>query len=299
MKKATFIRKGGGILFLLIITLFGSAFIYKKGSKRNSDDLHDIRSSINYQKKNFVIYDGIRQANKPNLGKYGIKSINIIYEDSLLDKGVINYKKLDHEIWKASKNTDPICLDIESWDLRDSKYKTNGNKYITVYKYFKKKLPGRKIGYYGMLPYRDLYLYNQRSGANHLKRINYVEQWNAMNNNIAYITRGNDLAFPSFYARNKSMELWKWVTMKQIERLKKTDPDVPVYGFIWPQYWSKEFLSSDDWRFQLETLYQLCDGVVIWGPSKNIDDRKPISWDNNREWWKETLSFIKRYGIGN
>lgn len=297
MKRESIVRPVfylGVLIFSLICTSF-----LVINNETESLKFVEKASNSNYIQKRFVIYDGIRQYNKPNLNKYGIRSINIIYEDSLLDRGVINYKKLDNEIRKASKNQDPICLDIESWDLRDGNYKINGKKYISVFDYFKKKLPGRKIGYFGMLPHRDLYLYKQKGGSKNVSKLSFQDQWSSMNTNIKYITQNNDIAFPSFYFRNKNMKVWKWVTEQQISKLKEINPNIPVYGFIWPQYWSSEFVSANDWRFQLETLYQLCDGVVIWGPSKNIDDRKPISWDNNREWWKETLSFIKRYRIGN
>ncbi|WET70813.1 hypothetical protein [Sphingobacterium sp.] len=282
------------VLFLSLVTIFSSFLIVNDNSKEDFNLTKE--SNLSKGSKNFLIYDGILYK-KPDLGKYGLRKINVIYEDSLLDKGKINYTKLDNEIQKAKKNSDLICLDIESWDLRDEKYKENGKKYIYILNYFKQRLPGRKIGYYGMLPYRDAYLYNQRSGANSIKRINYVDQWEKMNNNLNFITQAQDIAFPSFYTRNKSMELWTWVTQKQIAKLKAINPDIPVYGFIWPQYWNKEFISGSDWAYQLEVLYKICDGVVIWNPPFNIDDRKTIQWDSQREWWKETLKFIKRHNI--
>lgn len=281
------------IIVLILMTFILNAFYFS-----GKNDLNVPKVNYRDQNKKFVVFDGMMIKDKPSLSKFGLKNINIIYEDSLLDKGVINYNKISREINKVSRNNFPICLDIESWDLRDSKHKVNGKKYLEVFNHFKNKLPNRDIGYFGMMPYRDVYLYNQRSGANSLKRINYIAQWENLNNNIGFITKGNDIAFPAFYTRNKSLELWEWATKLQISNLKKTNPNLPVYGFIWPQYWNKEFLSQKDWAFVLETMYKYCDGIVIWCPPMNIDDRKPIRWNNSWGWWIETQKFIEKYKLG-
>ncbi|MBO9594262.1 MAG: hypothetical protein J7599_15255 [Niabella sp.] len=297
MKKTTHIYKLISSILLLCLAIVCYSF-FSLNSNNNYGSSSNLKKPDSGLQKRFVIYDGILQKNKPDLSPYGIKRINIIYEDSLLNSGKINYSKLDHEIQKASKNDDPICLDIESWDLTGTDYQANAEKYITVFNYFKGKLPKRQIGYFGMLPHRDIYLYKQRSGANSLKRINYLAQWLTMNNNIRSITANNDFAFPAFYTRNNSMPLWKWATDQQIAKLKKMDPTIPVYGFVWPQYWNNnKFTTAEDWRFQLETLYPNCDGLIIWAPPFNLSTREPIQWDSSREWWTETLKFMKDHNI--
>lgn len=293
MKKKLF--KTSVLLSVLIplIIICTSMFIE---SKNRVNELPIRNSIVQTTNRNFVIFDGMMYK-KPDLRKYGVHNINVLYEDSLLDKGIINYRKLDKEIYKVRQNNAPICLDIESWDLRDDKYKENGRKYIEVLNYFKKRLPGRKIGYYGMFPYRDLYIYNQRSAENRNKKIDYLGQWERMNNNLTFITQGQDLAFPSLYTRSKDMELWASVTKQQIARVKAINPSIPIYGFVWPQYYGREFTSAANWAYQLETLYDICDGIVIWSPPFYSDNREPIQWDSQRDWWKETLKFIKRHNI--
>ncbi|WP_286883733.1 MULTISPECIES: hypothetical protein [Sphingobacterium] len=291
MKRRVFKNIIFFVCLLLTTLCFG---FWTNPHTKESSELNDYSNDI--IGKNFVIYDGMMYK-KPDLSNYGLRKINVIYEDSLLDRGVINYKKLDREINRVKSNNAPICLDIESWDLRGKNYKQTGQKYIEVLNYFKKRLPGRKIGYFGMLPYRDLYLYNYKSVGNNIKKNNYLDQWQTMNSNLRFITKYQNLAFPSFYTRNKNMDLWTWAASQQIKKLKEIDPNVPVYGFVWPQYWNKEFMSAEDWAYQLETLYKICDGIVIWSPPFNIDNRKAIQWDSQREWWKETLKFIKRHNI--
>ncbi|MDR6733828.1 hypothetical protein [Sphingobacterium sp. 2149] len=283
-----------GTIFASIIILISICISFGAIKARNVKN--NSKSNFSIINKKFVIYDGIMHS-RPDLTKFGLKNINIIYEDSLLDAGVINFKKMDRAISRVSRNNDPICLDIESWDLRDEKYKINAKKYIEVLKYFKMRLPKRKIGYFGMLPYRDLLLYQEKLTPNNLSKNSYLEKWGRMNDHISYFTKTQDIAFPSFYTRNKNMELWNWVKEQQISKLKALDPSIPVYGFMWPQYWNSEFLSGSDWAYQLESLYKICDGVVIWSPPFNSDDRKTIKWDSGRAWWKETLKFIRRHNI--
>lgn len=48
---------------------------------------------FNEVKKDFKIFDGMMIKDKPDLTKYGLSRINIIYEDSLLTRGKIDQEK--------------------------------------------------------------------------------------------------------------------------------------------------------------------------------------------------------------
>lgn len=96
----------------------------------------------------------------------------------------------------------------------------------------------------------------------------------------------------------------------------------PVYAFLWPQYHDEPkacqeaqapqrkvlgcdkpdgrdgfgVIPGDYWRFQLETVYELADGLVIWDYSqskeKGGDWNSLTNCNDSSHWWYETLDFL-------
>ena len=66
----------------------------------------------------------------------------------------------------------------------------------------------------------------------------------------------------------------------------------PVIAFIWPEYHNRsrypdELIAREFWRIQLETLFEIADGVIIWSNQEE-------SIDTGSGWWQATVEFVDR-----
>lgn len=273
-------------------------------------------------KKKFFVFDAIMVKDKENLYKYGFSKINMIYEDSLLvinptSPNNPNMRLFDNSKFiKSQLHIDrryPICIDIERWTLFEKDLKPNIPKFLNVTKTFKRKYPTTDLGFYGVLPFADLYIYDKvgtflkkdSQGRSWLNKNgdNWWGSWNKLNNQLGSIAKSNEIAFPSCYTRFKDKDSWLNATKLQIEMIRKLNPNIKIYAFLWPQYYAKGttademYIEDDFWNFQLENIYKLCDGAVIWMPPFNSSNRKEINWDKNQSWLATTKLFLKKYKI--
>ena len=248
-------------------------------------------------KRDFKIFDGMMIKDKPDLTKYGLSRINIIYEDSLLTRGKIDQRKIAKELRRID-NTNPICLDIESLEFEDVNYQSHLKVYQTVLDVFKLHHPSNKIGYFGIMPYREAMIFKSNYGASAAQRKNYIAEWDKVNKRIINLANSTHIAFPACYNRtDQNFDYWVNSTELQIATVRKMYPNTPIYAFIWPQYYNKKYINKQEWSKILHKIYELCDGAVIWMPPFNIDNRQTINWNPNVEWWKETIDFIKAKNI--
>lgn len=245
----------------------------------------------------------------PNMKNYGLSEIHVLYDDSLLVRDTrysrdLNYSKIsNNKLQKMAGKTKvnpsiPVCFDIEGWNLL--KYtKASIPKYINLINEFKSRNFRSKLGFYGVLPYADSYLYNSSSSVS--KNI-----WKNLNNSssIGQIGAHVDIAYPSCYTRSKDLKQWKSAVLKQVSKIKEIRSDIPIYAFIWPQFYSHSnqklngtFIDYTTWLSELEFLYQNCDGIVIWGPPFDLKTRKPIQWNGNLPWWRATTDFISSHNL--
>lgn len=265
------------------------------------------------QNKEFKVFDAIMIKNKPNLYNKGFSKINMIYEDSLLNNHpkfpsdfnsrVVNQNKVQSS-FKRIDSKYPICIDVESWLLKGQFLNSSVKKYSKLLSQFRAKFPASELGYYGVLPFADLNIYQAKATfLKNNKNKNWLGEWEYINNNLGDLGDISSVAFPSCYTRYKDRALWLTAFKMQIEKVKKINPKLKIYAFVWPQYYSpgfgynEQYIEGDFWRYQLEEIYKLCDGVVIWAPPIHSSNRKGIYWDDSQEWFKETISFIKQKKI--
>lgn len=242
--------------------------------------------------RDFRVFDGLMIKDKPNLFLKSFSRINVIYEDSLtkydsnypknLSKRIINNEKFNRSIKRANNNNYPICLDVESWPLYEKDLDINLKKYSSLLSQFKNKSLNKNIGYFGVLPYGNVYKNDSRF------------------NDIGNIS---SIAYPVFYTKSENKKLWLNDVEKQLAIIKRNWPHLKVYAFIWPQYHTNnpklkgKYISQEMWNFQLEELYKRCDGVVIWMPPFDYSNRKAINWDSSKPWYNTTLNFMKKRNI--
>src|SRR5690606_17893556 len=63
----------------------------------------------------------------------------------------------------------------------------------------------------------------------------------------------------------------------------------PVWAFLWTKvHTTGANISRTFCRQQLNTVYNLADGAVIWSMASS-----PDKWSWSAPWWLETLAFLK------
>lgn len=129
---------------------------------------------------------------------------------------------------------------------------------------------------------------------------NYVN-WQKTNNALTPLANVVDIFFPACYTFNTDTLAWKNFVTAVVSEAKKYNTGKHIYAYIWPQFHEGtgldlQFVPAAVWKFELETLYPLTDGVVIWSGNKAAGG-STISWDENSPWWQETQAFIARHQI--
>jgi hypothetical protein len=273
--------------------------------------LFSVESSFSQQPKNFKVFNGMLYKKMPdNLA--GMSKIKIAYELELLSLSPTNMLDRarrfvdNNKIQSLAKNTKTaqssiVCFDIESWDTR---IKRGGDvsmrKYLQVLQQYKSINSNAKVGYFGVVPFpHDIENFYKGKRANTSLQTN----WQTNNDFLKPIYNKIDIAFPIFYMSSNDRTVWESLVSAQVAMIKKYRSDVPIYGFVWPQYYNPrdndlnyKFIDADTWLFQLETLYKYCDGVVIWGPPTD-NNKKPLYWDNQASWWLATQKFMSTHNI--
>lgn len=247
----------------------------------------------------FDVYDGTLYQGKPNLTPLGIKSMPIVYEGAIFpnattldfpDKAIID--KVSRTI--RASNQKRVVIDIERWHLHGSRsvISDSVNKYTKFIKALKKSgVSNVSLGYYGNLPLRDFPSSIEMSSSNRYKA------WQNNNNNVRGISVAVDAVYPSLYAFNDDVLAWRKYAIAHVSEARRLAPGKPVIAFIWPQFhdassvqFRNQYVDRNFWRQQLETLYRVADGVVIWGGYKQ-------QWDQSAPWWQETRSFMQAHNI--
>jgi predicted metallopeptidase len=248
----------------------------------------------------FKVYNSTLYENAPDMRTYHIDKIQIVYSNAIWIDGLSYDKPITDEILKESvkriskKLNDDIkiiCLDIEHWPLTASKEIVNKSKekYIDIVRRFKKLMPDKMIGLYGVIPIRNYYdsLKIGSTGYN---------KWTKQINDIAEIANEVDIFFPSLYTFNSNKSDWAKYAEANINQAKRFNK--PVIPLIWPQYHESNrilglrYLSDDYWKFQLEVVAKHADGVLIWG-GWDIKRKKRQKWNEDAPWWKALLEFVK------
>lgn len=240
------------------------------------------------QTKDFKVFNALLFKNTPyDLTEYGFSKFNIIYEDGVISTNYhekntkspfwryVDYQKVGKQarLSRLNKNI-PTCLDVEHWDLNNSKTRQYGeNQYVSL-----------------INSYRSL---DKNSMVS-------VFHYGAISQKI---NSSSNVVFPAFYTDSSDFTAWKAKVIYFMNNLKKMNNKNPVYAFIWPQYnptnktnLGFKFIERDLWRRQLEFLYQNCDGVVIWSHYRD-QNNKNIYFNTNMPWFVETRNFIKKYNI--
>ena len=251
------------------------------------------RAEATEQPQGFDARNAMRFANLPDLTRYGLKDVTVVYAAGLWPKKA-NRSEPDLSFIRSEtiprlrrKATDLVVIDVEHWDLTGAssdEIERSIRRYVDVLDTFQTHMPGVRHGLYSMVPIRN-YWTPVRGKTEDLAR------WRSENERLKPIADVSDVIFPSLYTFYDDRDGWLTYANANIAEAKQYGR--PVYPFLWPQYHkSWKPLDRDFWRFQLETVFDNADGMVIWTPAKGRPRWNPLA-----PWWQETADFLKTAGL--
>jgi len=180
-------------------------------------------------------------------------------------------------------------IDIETWktglDVDDITARESIKKYTKTMDGLKRWLPGYRIGNYGKPVHRD---YRASISA---KDSSLYKKWKSRNSLSKPLADALDVFCPSLYTFEPNKQKWRKFAQEHINESRRlATKKQPVIAFIWPQYHNRsrykgQFLSYDYLRFQLETMFELADGVIIW--SNHRED-----FNGKADWYRAVKDFM-------
>jgi len=253
-------------------------------------------------KANFHLYDALHYRDTPDLSADRIHDIRLIYENKLTDTPALGFgargfnSKRIADMAKISKDKPEtlVSLDIESWKTGPAATR----KYINAIQVFRKESGAKKIGLYGFVPFGNKILYKSLDTNDSRARA----RWEEFQAETTQIAASVDIFMPSMYTWGGNHDAWIKTAKIAIERARAVDPKKPIYVFVWPQYYSDDssynlnFIDTKTWRSELEELYQLADGIILWSSDKDSDG-KAIKFSRDMPWYVETMKFMHAHSI--
>lgn len=250
----------------------------------------------------FKVFNQIRYNKTPTTlsSDFGLTPISVPAQFLMIEQ-TAPYNTLFLEVVKYAKekvNEEFVCLDIEMWPYAVADIANTQQKFLNVLDTTRKYNSYSKLGYYNV-PNKPAYKW---SSIQPVGSTNYLN-WQSQNTSLSQLYKAVDFLAPSFYAYDNDTLSWrKFVdaNLSEIKRLNKNNR--PVYAYIWPQYhgnsdpWSLQWIDQVSWNFQLETLYKLVDGIIIWTSNKDPQGNT-IYFDATMPWWITTQNFMKRHGL--
>jgi hypothetical protein len=252
--------------------------------------------------RRFEVYQSMGFDTLPTavMDKHGIKQLTLyghghlwVKKDPFLPEP--NFAEIKNRASASKKNNDTlVSLDIEMWEFDPkvtSKNKKTIDRFVNVAKTFRQQSPDVRFGFYSQLPLRNYW----DPIRNSKKLASGYADWQAVNRSMQPIADQVDVIMPSLYTFYKDRAGWLIYAEENIKEARKYGK--PVYIYLWPQYTPDtdaklaraEFIDHDFWKLQLETVFRLADGVIIWTP-KGINQK----WNENAPWW----NFSKRNASG-
>jgi hypothetical protein len=243
----------------------------------------------------FRIFDATAYVGRPDWSRYGIEPIHIVDRGIWADgrrSGPTDPTLVRRYVESLPRDNAPIVLDFEQYELTgsDGAARTALVDLRGIAAAFRAAAPGRKIGFYGIVPIPDYA--RSLAGAGSAP----YRAWQGHSNRMRTLQGNVDFLFPPAYTVDPDQRAWTAFATSQICEARRLSAK-PVYVFLWPEYHegsplSGQYLDSAFWRLQLETAYRLADGVVIFG-GYDIAANRPRNWNPQAPWYAPTLAFIR------
>lgn len=182
----------------------------------------------------------------------------------------------------------PIAINLEQYPTKeehsDNDVAASVGKLLTIMDWIRDERPNSKVGFYDIVPNANWFMaYDEHYNAQ--RRID----WMAANDRVQALADAADWLAPSLYTQHPKdvfpqfPDLWENYLRRNIEEARRLANGKPVYPFMWPKL-SGEYLTGEDWLFQIDILQQDADGMMFWGGAGEFD---------RGGWWREMLSFLQ------
>lgn len=241
--------------------------------------------------KPFLIAESMAFKGMPNVGHYGINTTmhglghpEDYWEGALSPTTFPNEQKT-RSITRKFKNDRLYYVDIEHFVFEDHLLKDNANKLTAIAKWIRSEKPDLRFGFYGLMPITTYW--------------NRDENWRKRNNSLAGVAQYVDYVLPDLYTYYPDRRGWMAHAEDSIAEARKYKK--PVYAFLMPLYHpggqmgiEGQPIPGDYWRLQLETMYRLADGIVIWAWYPEKDWTSIASDTDPNNWWYQTVEFIRQ-----
>jgi hypothetical protein len=245
------------------------------------------------QTQTFDARNAMRFGNLPDLTRYGLKDVTVVYSGELWPKKA---SRSEPDLWfirsetiprVRKRATDLMVIDVEHWDLSGTSsdaIERNIHRYVDILDTFRAHMPGIRLGLYSMVPIRNYWTPVRGKPAE-------LAVWHSENKRLKPIADATDVIFPSLYTFYDDREGWLSYAKANMDEARQYGR--PIYPFLWPQYHkSRQPIDRNFWRLQLETVFSSADGMVIWTPAKGR-----ARWNPEAPWWQETTDFLKTAGL--
>jgi hypothetical protein len=259
----------------------------------------------------FRVFDGTSYLQKPDLRRFGVLPLQIAYEPHLFRESPRNKATRDamppDDLMRAQvsaargKHSDYFVIDIEAWSVQSSrKYPAEVARSIArhseVIAQVRRIAPDLKLGLFGSLP-----VYSRYERLIAPEGSEPYADVTEDNNNLRPLATAVDAIFPVGYTLTGNRGEWHRALVRQIGEARRLNPSVPLFVFLWPRYADyapapeelrSQWIDRAYWRYQLDTVRELADGIVLWGgwdPQRN----RAATWDSTAPWWHETVDFLK------
>lgn len=260
----------------------------------------------------FKVFNALLYKNVPDLTVYGIQPVNVIYEGSLNDDPEsgskirrFNSAKVDSAALAAGHHSgELVILDMETWGWNPGAMQ----KYARALRKFKQADPASQVGMFGFAPAQHILLYKAYSSHQSA----FENTWQTRQSIVSPVTDQVDVLLPDMYTFSPDVATWVKVATKTVAWAREKYPRKPIYVFIWPQYYADsvrvckkgsselQFLPAAYWREELETLYSIANGVVVWSSPTactNAGKLEEVHFSSDMPWFKATLEFMKAHNI--
>lgn len=298
--RAWYFEKIVFVLFVLLLSTF-------ELSVALGDEARELSGGGKSQpsaQSNFVVYDGTKYRNKPDLASHGIRPIRVLYNNQFWNKGestdnLPSKRRVEDIAQDLAEAGEWVVIDIEVWPVQGYNRRPwimeqNIEKYMTVFRWIKDVDPSLTVGYFGRVPITSNYKGSIMDPAS----AEYAK-WQSDNDRMKPLAALVDVAFPSAYTYSDDRVQWKKSLLAKIRETRRIF-DGHIFVFLWPQYFDHapapkqirlQYMPADFWRFQLETAKQYADGIVIWG-GWDFGEWRPQQWDDEAPWWQVTKTFM-------
>ncbi|MBD8897430.1 hypothetical protein [Rhodanobacter sp. DHG33] len=246
--------------------------------------------------KPFSVFNSVAYDGTPDLSAYGIRSIKTIYEADLDDPPAshsndrqFSMEKVDNAAQSAGKNPgELVVLDMETWGWNPAAMQ----KYAKALQEFKRLNPQSKVS-----------MFNKPAPS---------AVWRIYQSDAKPLVDHIDFLTPMLYTHGADAAAWAKEAKLIVQLLRQEAPGKPIYAYVWPQYnaphagckqgsLGAQFLPASVWRSELETLYPIVDGVILWSPrwacSGSDEETKYPKFDAKMPWFVQTEAFMKAHNI--